>query len=302
MKHIILLLMALLAAAVSQAQDAAKAATDTVAADSAVNVVAWFTKTDTIVYTQKDQQLHIAQGDTAVMSSAERRYRIAVLDSTSKGYRLEFVLLGFAYNRPAAGKTQSEILDEMMKSMQGLRVIFTTDELGRVRDIENLKDVRTQVYAKCDSMISAIYAANPALYAKRSKPDMMKDIHRQLDTTYGSKQRFLEQMDALTLLFGNHGRSFNLGRYEEEENGTSVIVNASQGKADADDESASAGDYQVFTQVTEPTSATDSQQVIVYTDYFPDGWPRYAYFCNQTGSDAVSSVNIVEIEWESRMW
>lgn len=268
--------------------------------DSTVNVIAWFCNHDTIVYSQREQVLAGMGKDTTVVSDITRRYHIAVVDSTAKGFLMEYRPLSIQFSDSTGVENEIKLL--MARRLQGVVIRFSTDEMGCVKQIENYKDVRDAVYSKCDSMVSEIYAVNPLLYGKISKPDMLKNIHKRLDDTYGSKQRLLEKMDALTLLFGNHGHFFEVGEHKSNDGATKSNVVVKRGKADADDETASDEDYQIATRVQVLQKDGKATDVILVTEYFSDGWPRHVYFCNEESDSQNFEISLIEIEWESLAW
>jgi hypothetical protein len=268
--------------------------------DSTVNVIGWFCNHDTIVYSQREQELTCMDKDTTMVSDITRRYHIAVVDSTAKGFLMEYRPLSIQFSDSTGVENEIKLL--MARRLQGVVIRFSTDEMGSVKQIENYKEVRDAVYSRCDSMVSEIYAANPLLYGKISKPDMLKNIHKRLEDTYGSKQRLLEKMDALTLLFSNHGRCFEVGEHESNDGATKANVMVKRGKAEADDETATDEDYQIANRVQVSQNDGKATDIIIFTEYFSDGWPRYVYFSNEESDSQHVQTSIIEIEWESRAW
>lgn len=268
--------------------------------DSTVNVIGWFCKHDTIVYSQREQVFAGMGNDTTMVSDITRRYHIAVIDSTAKGFLMEYCPLSIEFSDSTGSENEIKLF--MARRLQGVVIRFSTDEMGSVKQIENYKEVRDAVYSKCDSMVNEIYAANPLLYGKISKPDMLKTIHKRLEDTYGSKQRLLEKMDALALLFSNHGRYFELGEHESNDADTQSYVVVKRGKDEADDETATDDDYQIANRVQVSQSGGKATDIMIVTKYFSDGWPRYVYFSNEESESQHFQISFIEIEWESRAW
>lgn len=299
MKQFFLLLFALLTLSSVHAQDLTSAQADTLAADSVLNVIAWFNKNDTLVYTEHAQNFHAENGDTTLVSDETRRFRFIVADSTSRGFLLSYEPLSF---HTTDSLVSNALKNEMAKRFLGIRILFSTDELGHVKQIENHQEVRREVLSRCDSMVNEIYKENPLLYGQMSKPDMLKKVHKMLDETYGSRQRLLEKMEALTLLFSNHGKCFPVGVSKGEKGNTRTRLDVTLGKMDDEDDTATDDDYQIASQVYQITSDVESHFVVIATDYFSDGWPRYCFFKMEDDNAGLSEITSIEIEWEYRGW
>lgn len=271
-------------------------------ADSTVNVIAWYCLHDTVIYRQREQELRVENGDTTIVTDAYRRYQFIVVDSTSKGFLLEYMPLAFEFpdDDPVA-KMKYAIAERFI----GIRILISTDELGQVKQVENFKEVHQAVYSRCDSLIDEIYREAPTLYAQMSKPDMLKKLHKQLDDTYGSRQRLLESMDVLEVLFNYHGKSFSVGKVEDVSGNTTSRLRVTTGKADDNDETATDDDYQISQYITIDESKDGQSpihEVVVHKEYFNDGWPRYVYISDEEGDDQHLEISRMEIDWEYRGW
>ena len=271
-------------------------------ADSTVNVIAWYCLHDTVIYRQREQELRVENGDTTIVTDAYRRYQFIVVDSTSKGFLLEYMPLAFEFpdDNPVA-KMKYAIAERFI----GIRILISTDELGQVKQIENFKEVQQAVYSRCDSLIDEIYREAPTLYAQMSKPDMLKNLHKQLDGIYGSRQRLLESMDVLEVLFNYHGKSFPVGKVEDVSGNTTSRLRVTTGKADDNDETATDDDYQISQYITIDESKdrqSSIHEVVVHKEYFDDGWPRYVYISDEEGDDQHLEISRMEIDWEYRGW
>ena len=65
--------------------------------DSTINCIAYFSKGDTVEYEVSDRNYQLKDNlkDTVITTDVVEKIRFAVLDSTSKGYRIEMAYTSF---------------------------------------------------------------------------------------------------------------------------------------------------------------------------------------------------------------
>ena len=93
--------------------------------ENEIAVVGYFCKNDTMTYSQTYTKYKIENNDTTVSKSYEEEFMIVVTDSTSDGYKMKYIPLGFTLHD--ADTVTSLMANAMNHLMQSVECEFTTD-------------------------------------------------------------------------------------------------------------------------------------------------------------------------------
>lgn len=176
------------------------------ATDSMVQVVAYFNRLDTTEYYYESGKLKIDGSDTTLVRSIGVNFRIVVLDSTDRGYRIEYCPLSVDF----AGDSEKsagfeEVLKVFSKSMVGKKIHARLSPLGELQHIENWKELRDSYKKLTTSVIDSVYKDIPGLDSIVSRKQLEALVSTKLDSEEGIKNSFEE----LSLLFTLHGTAIN---------------------------------------------------------------------------------------------
>ena len=265
--------------------------------DSTVSIVAWFYKTDTLVYDSYSLEGHIEGNDTITDSSVRTRFEVCVADSTKKGYRLAFKTQ--EYEPSDTTSFRGKTLQLMGQSNQGAKMIVQTNEVGQPQKIENFRELKKKISDNLTVYARKMYEDNPSLYTQISQPELEKQLKKALEERYGSSEQMLEESYAGLLLL-MHGQQFEVGEDDVEADGQRIHIEASKGKTgdeayDFDD------DYQLYMRI-ETVAPGSVQQTIHYSySYFPDGWPKEVVITTMTpNGESRTELSQMHIVWVSK--
>lgn len=224
--------------------------------DSTINVIAYFCKGDTVKYTLTNQKFKVEKKDTTWEANYTEDFSIAVLDSTSKGYRIELQYLDFDFSQNPQKKfdIEGEIQKLVSKDFKGMKAIFQTDEYGQVTKVENWMKLRDQICKITDKAVDEVFEL-------KSLPKEMRDSFLQvlpkenlkatLRLAFSDQESVKQSFDELILLLSNHGYSFAIGekKEEEKEGNISNTVTTTAGYIQVEDKDVDTdGDYLVIHQ------------------------------------------------------
>ena len=267
--------------------------------DSTVEVIGWFCTSDTLEYSFSTVSAEVVAGDTTVTEFADNEIRICVVDSTKHGYTMESVLKSVEISDSTSAEGRLKLMAARMG--MGSKVMFTTDEYGVFKEITNTKEVYQNSLEVQQKLVDQIYEETPALYAKMSKPEMLKLMKEQLRKELGSKEAFSDHFIQFKLLFLNHGKVFRLGEYDEKSEVGNVSYTVRKGSLE-DDEDSTDGEYQIYYKVEMPEEdGVKTTNYYEYT-YFDDGWPRSAQMTIVEESGDKSTLTQFRMVWLSKVW
>ena len=267
--------------------------------DSTVEVIGWFCTSDTLEYSFSTVSAEVVAGDTTVTEFADNEIRICVVDSTKHGYTMESVLKSVEISDSTSAEGRLKLMAARMG--MGSKVMFTTDEYGVFKEITNTKEVYQNSLEIQQKLVDQIYEETPALYAKMSKPEMLKLMKEQLRKELGSKEAFSDHFIQFKLLFLNHGKVFRLGEYDEKSEVGNVSYTVRKGSLE-DDEDSTDGEYQIYYKVEMPEEdGVKTTNYYEYT-YFDDGWPRSAQMTIVEESGDKSTLTQFRMVWLSKVW
>ncbi len=307
--------------------------------DDAIAVVGYFSKNDTITYRQTHNKYKIEGNDTTVSESYEEEFMIVVTDSTSDGYKMKYVPVGFTLHD--TDKATNAMTSAMSQLMQSVVCEFTTDEMGQLKSITNWREIRDQlkkgVKVTCDTLYATISGLDSIM--------PRKSLENLLLLGFSTEEGIRDSYEELEGLFGLHGSMFDIGDKEEdtEEQGYPQHISAKIGYTTIEDkENDYDGDYAILTQSTTTIPVEDMMdlgfgalslmlsdvltdsldavrgqivdslktvkpngaEVIVkeYYGYFLNGWPKECYHEEAVDLGFVQKIETRHIEWISRNW
>ena len=307
--------------------------------DDEIAVVGYFCKNDSMTFRQTHQKYKINEGDTTISEDYVEEFLIVVTDSTSEGYKMKYVPLGFTLND--ADTITAIMTNAMSQLMQSVECHFTTDELGLLQHIDNWREIRDQLRKSVKVVCDSLYGTIPELDSITPR----KTLENMLLLHFSTEQGIRDSYEELNDLFGLHGSTFDIGDKEvdSEENGYPQHILARIGYTAIDDEENDFdGDYAIATQsttlipvedamdlgfgamsmmmsdmVTDSLNAVrdmmiDSVKTLMpqgiemkvneYYGYFVNGWPKEYYYSRSIDLGYGQNVETRSIEWISRHW
>lgn len=187
--------------------------------DSTINCIAYFSKGDTVEYELSDRSYQLKDNlkDTVVTTDVVEKIRFAVLDSTSKGYRIEMAYTSFENKLKEDTSFQSQLANAMAPVLMKNKVVFTTDEYGSVKRIENWKELRDQLKDFYDDFLDTLFSKKKDKDSDSPKSLLSSIFYLQIATEPNMQKVF----DEISQLFGNFGLQFSIGhsRNDESESG-----------------------------------------------------------------------------------
>ena len=201
--------------------------------DSVVNVIAYFCKNDTMCYQYQDYKAKVENNDTIVEHYMKSDVQLVVVDSTAKGYLIEYSTLNTTVDYKDSLMTR--VMQSVMEKMGDVKVLFSTDEYGTIEHIKNWAEVRKFMKTATKVIFDSIYANIPAM----SEVFPRQRFEAQISSIFVNEKTFLNNCEDLQLLFLLHGKSMPIGKAEDNEpsdNGypQHTITVTSYGKTDDD--------------------------------------------------------------------
>lgn len=179
--------------------------------DSVVNVIAYFCKNDTMCYQYQDYEAKVENNDTIVDHYIKSDIQLVVVDSTSKGYLIEYSTLNTTVEHKDSMFTR--VMQSIMEKMGDVKVLFSTDEYGTIEHVKNWTEVKNYMKAAYKAIFDSIYANLPAM----SEVIPRHRFEAQVATMFSNEKAFLANSDDLQLLFLLHGKSLPIGKVENDD-------------------------------------------------------------------------------------
>jgi len=181
--------------------------------DSTVAVIAWFDKRDTMTYWINEGSWIVKDGDTTKISGVSTKVMLTVTDSTKKGYGIEYKFLEFqndtVENSPI-GDFQSRLVTRLSDKIAGTTIRFRTDEYGRIKKYENLKEIKKQAKELFDSACDEMMRL-PVMDSLKSLGVNLNAILKEVDID-PIVDGYTEEIETL---FNCHGNEYKAGDYDE---------------------------------------------------------------------------------------
>ena len=305
-----------------------------------IAIVGYFCKNDTMTFRQTHNKYKIEDGDTTISDAYWEDFMIVVTDSTSDGYKMKYIPLGFQYSEES--DTVHRIMQGTLNQlMQSTVCEFSTDELGQFQRIDNWREIREKLKSSVKIVCDSLYAAMPELDSISPRRLAEGMLQLQFSTEKGIRESY-EELDNL---FGLHGNLFDVGDKEldSEENGYPQHIVARIGYIVVDDEEQDFdGDYAILSQSTTlipvedvidlgigavsmmmSDMVSDSLEVMrdalidslkaampqgvemkvnEYYEFFFNGWPKEYYYEKIIDTGLGKDVETRHSEWISRHW
>lgn len=216
--------------------------------DSTINVIAWFNKHDTVTYRVNEYSWKLNDADTVLTASYSMIARINVVDSTAKGYKMDYTFLDFPTDTlpdsaSVIDRFQNQITDKLARKIVGTTVHFETDEYGRITKYNNLGQIKKQAKSLFKEALNEFFK-HPEIQGLKKMGFDIKDYAKNVDTDK-LVDGYLEE---LNMVFMYHGLSMLPGENtEHEEASDTQYENTTYTSAfiDADD-----GSYSIVQDVT----------------------------------------------------
>ena len=139
--------------------------------DSVVNIIAYFSKNDTLTYVYDYQEMSVVNGDTVSVRKLSRDISIVVTDSTENGYMLELISTDIHADKNIK---KSFFEKKFFESIKGEKVIVKLDEYGALQGISNWKEL----YDKGKTLLND--------EANTTDKETLKGLKRMFDNTIKS--------------------------------------------------------------------------------------------------------------------
>lgn len=190
--------------------------------DSTINVIAWFNKHDTVTYRVNEYSWKLNGTDTILTASYSMIARINVVDSTAKGYKMDYTFLDFPTgtlpdSASAIDRFQHQITDKLARKIVGTTVHFETDEYGKITKYNNLDQIRKQAKSLFKEALNE-YSKMPEIQELKEIGFDLKDHAKNVNTDK-LVDGYLEE---LNMLFMYHGLSLQSGETTEHEDATDI--------------------------------------------------------------------------------
>ncbi len=200
MRQTIFLFIALLLTLPAVAQE------DSTAADSTVDVLAYFNQGETYNYSVSDVQWKINGTDTVAVASTLTKATLSVVDSTKKGYLMEWRYTDFLLDDSVKSPQQQlsqEIFAKMRERLVGQTIRFQITPEGEIKKWENMKEVGKMARDIYQLTMEKTHLMDSLKAVGFDMSSLLKAVDdKSLAETYTAP---------IELLFGYHGKSYKLG-------------------------------------------------------------------------------------------
>lgn len=225
--------------------------------DSTIAVIAFFNKNDSIEYSYSKTETKISDSDTTRTSGVEAQFRIVVLDSTSKGYRLEYTPLSWK----ADNETDSVKSGIKLEAKSQTPAIFTTDEFGEIQHLENWRTIRDKALPVITKFFDDQYEKNPGIDSIMPKKNLTSLLKLGFITEDAAKGLYGD----FTTMFTLNGSAYNIGITNTTDSSAGYPVNisllATYEEPDTADENSYPGDYNIRYNALVTIPASEVQEL-----------------------------------------
>lgn len=300
--------------------------------DSTIAVVAYFWKGDTMKYVGTHTVQTVDNGDTLSSDTTfSEEFMIVVLDSTAKGYKMEFIPISSEFKVDPTDDVANMMMPVLQDYFKDLKVVFTTDEYGTLKGIDNWKEVRDRMKGGIKIVLDSLYSPTDGL----DKFMPRNQLEGLLTLMYSTEAGVLKGYDELTTLFLLHGNVFDIGRTTVDDTDKDSSFTTLYVGYEPLDEYGTELDYNIFgTTVTKYTADETSDMlggvfnillddtiangvnralkdsldfgmtVTQVEDYhlFFNGWPKLMRAQKIVKFGSRTKITTDEIDWKYRSW
>lgn len=183
---------------------------DATAADSTVDVLAYFNKGETYNYSVSDVQWKINGTDTVAVASTITKATLSVVDSTKKGYLMEWRYTDFQVDDSVKSLRQQlsqEIFAKMKERLVGQTIRFQITPEGEIKKWENMKEVGKMARDIFQFTMEKTHLSDSLKAVGFDISGLLRAVdNKSLAETYTAP---------IEMLFGYHGKSYKLGDITE---------------------------------------------------------------------------------------
>lgn len=189
------------------------------AQDSAIDVIGYFSKGDTLDYWIYQTSWKVSPTDSVLTAGVNTKVRLVVTDSTSTGYKMDYTFLEVKNEESAndgMGRLMNALVDRLGKKIVDTTIKFQTDELGTITKFDNLGQIRRQAKSLHKATIKELMQIPEVANLKK---DYNIDIEALASDVEADKlvDGYLEE---LKRLFVCHGLSYEIGDFQLHEEAT----------------------------------------------------------------------------------
>lgn len=188
--------------------------------DSAVSVVGWFCKHDTVTYIIENRSWNLSDTDTVCSAMFAMKVRLNVTDSTANGYKMEYTMLECPTDietdsMSAKAVFQNIIAKVLGETITGKTTRFETDEFGRITKYNNLGDIKKQAKSLSKEIIKTLSQFPEIKALKKAGVDINK-----YTKNISTEQMVDGYLEDLNMIFALHGTRIRLGESIEHQDAT----------------------------------------------------------------------------------
>ena len=233
-------------------------ADDSVPQDTALNVIAWFSKRDTVVYWIQESEWKIQPGDTVKRSGVSTQVMVTVIDSTAAGYKMDYTFMdvrGDSLADPELGGLQNRLVEYLGRKIVGTTIRFETDEYGEITKFDNLGQIKKQAKSLFRDAIKEM-EKEPWVKELKGLGFNLRDYTKHVD----ADQLVEGYLEEIKLLFMCHGNVYEPGESTVHEDETdSQYANDTYTSATIDDD----GCYHIMANVESKVPQADVKALVM---------------------------------------
>lgn len=214
-------------------------------ADSTIAVIGWFAVNETADYTVEQSRWQINGSDTALIACVNSRVRLAVVDSTSSGYVMDYTVVDVAVDTLDASPiaaVQSRIDRRIARSLVGTTIRFTTGECGDITGYVDMPGIERRAESIFREAMDELMAT-PEMKAAVEMGFEPQKIEKMIDP-----EAIVDSyLSTLKLIFMYHGNAYIVGDTCIHQAATATSYEndvCTEGYVDVDD-----GCYSISTEV-----------------------------------------------------
>lgn len=177
--------------------------------DSTVDVVAYFSKNDSIKYTYIHNEFSVSEkNDTTNTMHIWHDFLLVVTDSTKEGYKVQYTLLDFSKPDTSSTDFKARMSAAIFEKLKGLKLIFKLSELGELQKLENWKEVVQRCKDMPQQVSSMLFDKHPEV----KKILNQKNFENLIKLSMKDEESVRELFPEMENLFMQHGNSFAYGK------------------------------------------------------------------------------------------